>query len=395
MRKVLSLIVCLIFIITFLDLGYSSSVGSTGANFLKIGVSSKAEAMGDTYVALADDAYAIFWNPGGLGNIKYTEITTTYNKYLEGISHGFIAFVYPTRYAGVYGGSIIYLMSGDIEETEVNSTGGYKYDGKSFSTYEYCFAGSYGYRFNRKVSAGCNVKLIQGKLADYSSSIAFGLDIGVVCSPWEMFNLGLSVQNIGTKIRYDKKDFGLPFAVRLGTAFRLLDDRLILVLDINKPNDNEVNAHAGIECTLLEVFSLRAGYQVGSKDDLWNYSVGFGVKLKGLYFDYAFKPAEDFSSTHKISVGYKFGGVMDEDEVIDYNGMRKKEEYIREKEEKRKLKQRKKMKIKKKDIDFYEGGYEEEYKPRKMEKDEDSQEEYYDYKYEEDDFYEYMEKDLK
>lgn len=414
MKKVFKVILGLTFVFTFFNLGHSAEVGDTGANFLKIGVSSRAIGMGGAHVGLADDAYAIFWNPGGLGNVKYNEITTMYNKYLEGISHGFTAFVYPTRYAGVYGLSIIYLTSGSIKETKVNSTGGYEYTNNTFNTFEYCVMSSYGYRFNRRVSAGGNFKLIKGRLANYSSDLAFALDLGAIYSPWRILNLGLSVQNMGTPVRYDKKDFKLPFVVRLGTALKLLDESLILALDVNIPNDNNVNIHAGMEYNLLEVFSFRTGYQTGDKDDLWSYSLGFGVKLKGLYFDYAFKPTEDFGNTHRISMGWKFGGVMDEDEVIDYNGMRKKEEYIEKRKEEKKFKPRERLEIEEKDLDFYKQRDKEEHKPKKMQKrrlkeDEDryiekkerhqkppkySPKKYYDHEYEEDELYNFLEEEL-
>ena len=42
--------------------------GTTTANFLEIGISSNAVAMGEAYVSLADDAVSAYWNPAGLTN---------------------------------------------------------------------------------------------------------------------------------------------------------------------------------------------------------------------------------------------------------------------------------------------------------------------------------------
>jgi len=42
--------------------------GTTTANFLEIGVGS-GSAMGEAYVAVANDISSIYWNPAGLANV--------------------------------------------------------------------------------------------------------------------------------------------------------------------------------------------------------------------------------------------------------------------------------------------------------------------------------------
>ena len=44
--------------------------GTTAANFLEIGVGSRATSMGDAYVAVANDVSSIYWNPAGLSNVS-------------------------------------------------------------------------------------------------------------------------------------------------------------------------------------------------------------------------------------------------------------------------------------------------------------------------------------
>ena len=47
--------------------------GTTAANFLEIGVGSRATSMGDAYVAVANDVSSIYWNPAGLAScLLYT-----------------------------------------------------------------------------------------------------------------------------------------------------------------------------------------------------------------------------------------------------------------------------------------------------------------------------------
>lgn len=367
--KRLLLIVTLSLFFIFLNSSQASEVGKSGANFLKLEVGNRAVSLGGAYTGLGDDVFSIFFNPGGLGRAKNHEFTFMYNQYLEDIHHGLAAYLYPTRYYGVYGLSLIYLDSGKINELIINPNGaGYKETGQTFSTSQYCVVSSFGYQFNKKLSTGFNLKFIKGKLADCSSNLATALDFGIIYTPFKRLNLGLSLQNAGTKIKYLEKSESdpLPFTLRIGTALKLVDDNLIVALDVVKFNDNKINIHAGLEGNILGLFSLRTGYQVGS-DDLWSYAVGFGVKAKGICFDYAFKPAEDFGNTHRISLGFKFGGITKEDGVIDdYDEMREKEEEILKKEREQELKGKSKKKIKEKDLDLYEKDQRE--IPRKMKK---------------------------
>jgi hypothetical protein len=47
-------------------------VGISTAQFLKIGVGRRASAMGDAFVAISDDASALYWNPAGLVQFEIT-----------------------------------------------------------------------------------------------------------------------------------------------------------------------------------------------------------------------------------------------------------------------------------------------------------------------------------
>lgn len=51
-----------------------SKAGTTAAEFLKIGVGPRATGMGSAYVAVSDDATAMYWNPAGIAGIEKNEI---------------------------------------------------------------------------------------------------------------------------------------------------------------------------------------------------------------------------------------------------------------------------------------------------------------------------------
>ena len=47
-----------------------SKTGTTAAQFLKLGIGSKALGIGGAFTSIADDPSCLYWNPGGLGNQK-------------------------------------------------------------------------------------------------------------------------------------------------------------------------------------------------------------------------------------------------------------------------------------------------------------------------------------
>ena len=49
------------------DRGTITKVGTTAAQFIKLGVGARAIGMGGTFVAEASDLSALYWNPAGLG----------------------------------------------------------------------------------------------------------------------------------------------------------------------------------------------------------------------------------------------------------------------------------------------------------------------------------------
>ena len=55
-----------------------AKVGTFGGQELKIGVSARATAMGSAFTGVADDATSVFWNPGGLVNVKGNAVSVNH-----------------------------------------------------------------------------------------------------------------------------------------------------------------------------------------------------------------------------------------------------------------------------------------------------------------------------
>ncbi|HEX4046465.1 MAG TPA: hypothetical protein VH309_01450, partial [Elusimicrobiota bacterium] len=58
------------------------------AAFLDLGAGARAPGMGDAFTALADDAYAIHYNPAGLAQLDRPQFSAAYTKLYVGLTDG-------------------------------------------------------------------------------------------------------------------------------------------------------------------------------------------------------------------------------------------------------------------------------------------------------------------
>src|SRR5690349_23851614 len=52
--------------------------GTSSATFLRIGIGARAVGMGETFVAVANDPSAIYWNPAGLASLQRREVMASH-----------------------------------------------------------------------------------------------------------------------------------------------------------------------------------------------------------------------------------------------------------------------------------------------------------------------------
>ncbi|MDZ7344386.1 MAG: hypothetical protein ONA90_07710, partial [candidate division KSB1 bacterium] len=59
-----------------------AKVGTYSAPFLGIAVGARAVAMGGTFAAVASDASALYWNPGGISRLDNSQTLISHTKWL-------------------------------------------------------------------------------------------------------------------------------------------------------------------------------------------------------------------------------------------------------------------------------------------------------------------------
>jgi long-subunit fatty acid transport protein len=306
MKKILSLTIAVtvLFASTYVLAG---SPGSKGAVFLKLGQGARAIGMGESFCAVADDINALYWNPAGIAQIQERQCTFMYSDWLVEIKYNYLAYVHPEKILdGIMGGAITLLDSGSIERRDKDGNLKGTYDGQDIA-----LAVSYARQLMENCSLGATLKYIQMKI-DGKKSTGLALDVGCLYKP-EIENLTLAavVQNFGPKLSaFDKEKDGLPTNLKVGGAYKLLDNALTLGLDINFPSDNDTNFNLGVEYWFREIMAIRAGYKTLTKDELKSSDLTFGAGFRlpgtGIGIDYAYCDYDDLGGTHRVSLMTKF-----------------------------------------------------------------------------------------
>ncbi|MEW5992999.1 MAG: PorV/PorQ family protein, partial [Candidatus Zixiibacteriota bacterium] len=128
-----------------------TKAGASGAQFLKIGVGSRYQAMGEASVAMADDIYAAYWNPAGLAEIENGAVGFTNVNWILDINLNYVALAKNFQDWGVVGVSASILSMGDQEITTFEQQDG---TGQFFSATSYAVGLSYARQLTTRFSFG-------------------------------------------------------------------------------------------------------------------------------------------------------------------------------------------------------------------------------------------------
>jgi len=356
MKIILQKYIFLIFayIIVGLNAQTINRYGTTTANFLEIGVGSRATAMGDAYVAVANDVSSIYWNPAGLSNISNASTLFMVQPWLVDINMVFAAGAFPIKNIGVLGLGITHLDYGEMDVTNLEYQDG---TGERFGASDVAAT----FTFSRKIvswfSFGTSAKYISSNIW-HSSASAFAIDLGVLVNTKffsftgkdkDGMNIGMSISNYGTRMKYDGIDsyqpidiseyeagnygdvagqfrtseWELPLIFRIGFALKPIVTNMMnftISVDALHPNNNAESINIG---TALDnkipgfgEVSIRAGMKNGmnslTKDnnDL-GFTAGVGCKLfylgnRSLSIDYTYKTMGIFGNIQMYTVGLSF-----------------------------------------------------------------------------------------
>ncbi|MCK5534211.1 PorV/PorQ family protein [bacterium] len=295
----------------FCGICFTSNIGTTGAQFLKIGIGARPIAMGEAFVAVANDANSCYWNPAGLSEITTRQTTTTYIQWLEEIGYNYSSYIQPIKdnhfHYGTIGLSVAYLGMDAIPKTQIDSNDNLVETGKTFDALDLAFIFSYGGRI-KKFLLGYNIKYIKQTIEAENAS-TYSFDLGMKYLSSDNLSFGLVAQNIIGKIKFVKEEDSLPLNIKGGIAYKTAHNSLFSI-DIHFPLEiNQPSYHLGGEQILSNLLILRGGYKINplsESNELSGLSLGLGLNWRKYHLDYAWVPHGNLGQTHHLSFFLKF-----------------------------------------------------------------------------------------
>ena len=205
------------------------AVGEAAAPSLIISPSARAWGLGQSYVAIADDATAMYWNPGGLAFLDGTRISLTHSQLIPMLAPDvyfeYMSVSHAVRDIGTFGVNVLYLTYGKWWETTFEGV-----PVQEHTSYEFAVAGYYAFKLTERNGLGVGLKISRVYLSPpveatgfvEGAGWSFAGDFGFRGSVNDRFSYGIALQNLGPDMSFVSKDESapLPRTLRGGIAFR-------------------------------------------------------------------------------------------------------------------------------------------------------------------------------
>ena len=287
-------------------------------NIQSVGAGARAQALGNSYVAVADDADAIFENPAGLGQLENKSLAYTNVSLFFGGIEGDDLGQHVLSYAQPLGSKLGLGL-------------GYERIGSELMSENGAFL-SLSYKLSKAFNLGLSAKYLFWSVGDIpadngrndplsnSSAGNVGVDLGLMWqTPFKGANFGLLLKNLnqpnvasGT-VAGDADAGKLPMDVHLGVAYQLNAQSLVSVQFVRSDLSGDSSDNrllVGGETQLAGDLLLRAGgSKIFEEDATGDLNAGLGYKWNKLLFDYAYHVPLDLTETngaHRFSFAYDF-----------------------------------------------------------------------------------------
>ncbi len=294
------------------DVQIHPNAGKTSASFLKLGLGARAVGMGESYAGIADDIYAVYWNPAGLNNLTKNELSAMHTEWFQDIRYEYasVALRLSDRSVGAFSLGGLYMSGLERRTVLENPEDAPSVPEGTFGAYDVVAIFSYAFKLDESWTLGANLKGICESLDVYNGYSA-ALDVGAQYKLSPNMKLGMVIQNFGPNLTVREQSYWLPFNVKVGLGFAIPEWRITGDIDINQPIDDFTRFSAGAEYNYENLIFLRAGYRYRWNGDalgnLAGLTAGIGLRISDYQLDYAFVPFGDLGITHRISFTARWG----------------------------------------------------------------------------------------
>jgi len=290
-------------------------VGTFDGQFLKIDVGARATAMGSAFVAVSDDATALYWNAAGIARIDpdKSQLTLNHANWPAELSFDQAGYVFHFRkIPGAIGVQIRALTMQPMVETTAYQPDPNVGTGNTFDAGMLAAGLTYARSFTDKFSAGLTFNFINEGLAEFSQQ-TYAFDVGTLYDVGTLgMKIGMAISNIGSEMQFIDRSARIPSIFRVGTSATLMsnaDQKLIGSFDFSHPPDNAERLNVGAEYSFHKYAFLRGGYNINYDAEGIAGGAGFHfpVSVAGMAdLDYAYTDMKDLGGAHRFSLTFTF-----------------------------------------------------------------------------------------
>ena len=311
--------------------------GSTAMQILKTDISPRAMGMGGSFVAVADDIYAINYNPAGLAQLYVPEASAMYLSGFEDSKLEYLAFGMPMPFLGLAGvekpamaASVIFSDAGRFTWRTINGDDSVSSRGLdaqidkilTISYGEKVYSGEFnieGYKAKIEQYLGISAKYISSEMLQRYSASALAFDGGwLMMEPNLGLTFGAGLANYSGGIKYVSETEKLPSILRLGMAWQrptVMDQSLLVSLESDfYTAEAQKSLRLGLEYNFEKTFTARLGYKglkiLGFREDNKGMAMGLGIHYDDMSLDFAMSLGNEVFNTSQFSFSYKFNGFV-------------------------------------------------------------------------------------
>lgn len=304
--------------------GRDGDGGYAGA-FLRMGIGSRAQALGDAYSAVAQGAIAGIYNPALLPHLEQRQATLSYGHRTLDRYTSYVGFAMPlqppqsqdSRGPIKAGFGLAWLRAG------VNNIDGRDLSGNpigTFSNSEDAFYFSFALAPMSRLSIGVSAKVLYNRMPGIAndnsavSSLGFGMDVGAYYSPFTDLSLAVVARDINSKYTWNtdklwergtSTTYQFPHVLRFAAAYRIPQKWLLVVAELEDSKEQNPRYHMGMEFSYQELGAL----QLGLDDGRPCFGLLFGTELfhRRTTLNYAYMfPDEEPGADHLFTWGFDF-----------------------------------------------------------------------------------------
>lgn len=247
------------------------------------GRGTKAIALGNAFTAIADNSWAVSYNPAGLAQLISPEISTFFVPRQFGIPELrtiSLSAAYNINPGTV--GAFVEQFGFDLYRTIDVALG-------------------YGLALDTGILVGAAVDIERVAIERYGVSHNVTFDIGLLGRPFANLAIGFSLKNV-TAARIATNRERLPQYLEIGACYSPVKD-FCLVMEVEKDVQFPLVVKGGVEERFFDFLSIRCG--VANNPD--KFSAGISVQYSMIEFGYAGYSHPELGWTHQIEIAMRWG----------------------------------------------------------------------------------------